>query len=74
MTNDNVLAGIKCPACGSEGPFTIVGTATFLHVTDDGCDDFEGMEWDEESSITCNECSYYGIVEQFFAYNEEDKE
>ncbi|RKY28449.1 MAG: hypothetical protein DRP83_00685 [Planctomycetota bacterium] len=35
---------------------------------------FDGMEWDEESSITCNECSYYGIVEQFFAYNEEDKE
>lgn len=72
MANDNVLAGIRCPACGSASPFTIVGTATFLHVTDDGCDEFEGLEWDEESAITCNECGRNGIIEEFTVYDDEE--
>lgn len=72
MTNDNVLAGIRCPNCNSEESFTIVGTATFLHVTDDGCDEFEEMSWDAESDITCNECSHNGIIEEFSSYEDDD--
>lgn len=72
MANDNVLAGIKCPSCSSQGPFTIVGTATFLNVTDEGCDEFEEMSWDEESYINCNACGHNGIIEEFTVYDDEE--
>lgn len=72
MTNDNVLQGIACPKCNSEGPFNIVATAMFLCVGDDGTGDYENVEWNEESDITCCSCSHNGIVEDFMVEEEED--
>lgn len=74
MANDNVLAGIKCPKCQSEGPFTIVGTATFLNITDDGCSDFSGLEWNSESDITCDSCGQNGDISVFTVPEEGDEE
>lgn len=59
--NDNCLDGIACPVCGSEGPFHIVATATFL-VYDSGTDYFEGVDWDDSAGIACGECGETGTV------------
>ena len=72
MTNENVLEGIACPKCNSEGPFDINCYATFLNVTDDGCSEFEGMDWGEESDITCKACGHVGIIEDFRVDEDED--
>jgi len=65
MPNENVLAGIKCPNCKSEGPFNIVATAWFKDVTDDGVTDFEDVEWDHTNNIRCNHCGRTGTVGGF---------
>jgi len=72
--NDNVLYGIACPKCEAESPFNINGWATFLMVNDDGCSEFEGMEWDEECSITCKSCGHTGIIADFTVYEDEDED
>jgi hypothetical protein len=74
MANSNVLEGIKCPSCNSEGPFTIVALATFTDVTDDGCTEFEGVEWNQESDITCNSCGQNGDISVFTVYEDEEDE
>ena len=65
MTNSNVLKGIKCPQCESEGPFDIVGEAVFLGVTDDGCVNFHEMAWGGENVIVCKGCDHNGMVKHF---------
>ena len=65
MTNKDVLEGIACPKCKSEGPFDIVGEAVFLRVTDDGCADFCEMAWSGKNSIECIKCKHKGMVQQF---------
>ena len=65
MTNDNVLEGIRCPSCKSEGPFNIVAAATFIDVTDDGVTDFTGVEWSDQSNIVCKMCGRTGLVWSF---------
>lgn len=61
MPNENCLKGMKCPGCGSEGPFEIAATAWFT-VVDDGTEDHKDVEWDEHSSVHCPCCSFSGRV------------
>ena len=63
-TNDNCLAGIQCPKCGSEETFFIVGTAV-LEVTDDGVEDFNDADWEEDSYIRCRACDHQATVKDF---------
>ncbi len=64
MTNDNCLAGIRCPKCGFEDSFFIEGKSLFT-VTDDGTEDHSDIHWDEESYCECRECSHGGKLKEF---------
>ena len=64
MPNTNCLEGMKCPNCESLSPFRIVATATFL-VTDDGTDEYAGVEWDDDDLCTCVMCGDAGTVADF---------
>jgi len=64
MANENCLAGIVCPACGSDGTFNIVVSA-LATVTDDGTDDMRDIDWDEDSYISCMACHHTGTVREF---------
>ena len=67
-TNNNVLEGLRCPACGSEGPFGITCTTVGLFA-DDGCDEYGDMEWDPTSGMSCQsyiiDCDFTGTVADF---------
>ena len=62
--NTNVLAGFKCPECGSFSPFRIEMTAVF-DVTDDGTEVSGDSEWNDDSYCMCVQCEHSGIVEEF---------
>ncbi|MAG64667.1 MAG: hypothetical protein CMK74_02165 [Pseudomonadales bacterium] len=64
--NDNCLAGMRCPNkdCDSQGPFEILGTATFL-VYDDGTEGYDGVDWEDHHPCKCFGCSYSGTVAAF---------
>ena len=64
MININALEGIECPNCESGGPFRIVATATFF-VTDNGTDEFAGVEWDDDALCSCVMCGDTGTVDDF---------
>ncbi len=64
MANENCLAGMACPDCGSYGPFHIAGLAMF-EVNDYGTDDFEDVEWDKESFCKCIMCGFAADVQTF---------
>jgi len=68
--NTNVLAGIRCPTCGSYGPFNIEATAWF-RVDDDGSDTFIDMEWDDDRHMVCVACGAGGTVGKFTLPKEE---
>lgn len=55
--NTNCLAGLRCPNCGSEGPFRIRAVASFL-LHDDGADEFWEMDWDGNSWCQCANCNH----------------
>jgi hypothetical protein len=57
MTNENCLAGIKCPKCGNEDRF-FIAAMILAEVTDDGADIARNtdMEWDDESYARCPDC------------------
>ena len=63
--NTNCLEGMRCPQCGSYGPFSIDATVT-VTVTDEGTDD-DGCdyEWHAASRCFCNECRHVGTVATF---------
>jgi hypothetical protein len=73
--NNNVLQGVECPKCSSQGPFKLVvtvrGTAT---VSDDGWDDLcsEESDFDGEAPARCLECSHEAPFETFM--EDEDAE
>lgn len=68
--NTNVLAGIKCPQCGSEEQFRIEAKAMF-DVTDDGTEQLNGaVEWDDGNYCECYVCSHYGTVKDFKSTDE----
>lgn len=62
--NVNVLAGLKCPECGSLEPFRIVLTC-WAEVYDEGITDTYEHEWTGESSCTCIKCSFRAKVKDF---------
>lgn len=64
MTNTNCLEGIRCPKCGQEDRFFIIGGAQF-EVTDDGSKTMGDHEWDDDSPMSCPECGHAGKVGEF---------
>jgi hypothetical protein len=64
MANTNCLAGIRCPECGSEGPFIIEVTQQVV-MSDDGSEDYCPLHWDEESYMQCVECDFDGTAADF---------
>ena len=64
MANENCLAGMACPRCGSLEPFSIAGTALF-EVHDDGTEDYGDVEWDDDSSCECRRCGFWENVRAF---------
>lgn len=57
--NANVLEGIECPKCGSQGPFrggiTAYGTA---YISDDGWEDLRTEESDFSGPFKCSDCGH----------------
>ena len=62
MPNTNLLKNMRCPNCGSEGPFRIRAEATLL-VYDDCYEDHGDLEWNNESYCVCVICSSFGTVQ-----------
>ena len=54
---------MKCPKCGQEDEFSIVGHAVF-EVTDEGTGDVGDVEWDDKDSAWCKQCGWSGRVHQ----------
>ena len=68
--NDNVLAGIECPHCGSQGPFVMAVTRRgYATVSDDGFDDYDDYESEFEGPSECCDCG-----ERFNFKNLEDND
>jgi hypothetical protein len=55
---------MKCPACGHEQSFRIVGKTMFT-VTDDGTEDHGDVEWNDDSYAECPECQRHGTLKDF---------
>ena len=63
--NNNCLAGMACPSCGSVGPFAIQASVIVL-VGDDGIlEDTSGHEWNDTSICGCDSCDHSGTVATF---------
>jgi len=64
--NENCLAGMACPECGSLGPFRIV-VSCMMDVRDDGTDPSGcgDVEWNDDSYCRCGECNFDGEVHLF---------
>lgn len=70
MTNENVLAGIKCLNCQSDGPFAIHAMAWF-HVDDHGTDKYSDVTWGPGSSCVCIECGCVSTIRENTIKNQE---
>ena len=72
--NTNCLIGIKCPDCGSEGPF-IIEVRTQVLMTDDGSEDCDSdHHWDSLSYMRCYECDRDGQASEFFTPEQGESE
>jgi len=68
MTNTNCLEGMKCPDCGSEGPFRIsIEVVVLMH--DDGfyTDTLNDATWGDSSYCCCDQCNWAFEVADFKA-------
>lgn len=54
--NTNCLEGLKCPGCGSLGPFDIVLGSARAIVHDDGIEETAEHDWNSNSPIRCRRC------------------
>lgn len=65
--NVNCLQGMKCPDCGSFGPFKILVTSVaFCIVADDGFEFVGGdTDWDGNADCSCTQCPKSGTVAGF---------
>ena len=63
--NNNCLEGIKCPKCGSEGPFIVeVRVQVLMH--DEGSEDCNSdNHWDGNSYMRCYMCDADGLAKDF---------
>lgn len=73
MSNDNCLAGMRCPECGSYEPFDIRAEVT-VTMFDEGSDGDYGYEWNEESLCFCKKCDHGGWVADFREKDDGDEE
>ena len=64
MPNTNCLAGMRCPKCGSEGPFRI-GCQVSCIAYDNGVETYENPEWYNSDSCVCMMCSHGSDVAGF---------
>ena len=64
MTNTNILEGMQCPACKSDGPFKIQAKSMFT-VYDDGTDDYGDVDWYDDSYCMCSDCDHSATVKDF---------
>lgn len=55
----NNLENRSCPECGQTDRFHVAATSTFL-ITDDGTADHFGVEYDDDSAVSCPDCSWKG--------------
>lgn len=63
--NTNYLKGMKCPDCASEGPFSIQ-YSTWVLTYDDGTDDnYDDIDYTDDSACICPNCDYEGPVHTF---------
>ena len=63
--NTNCLVGMRCPKCGSLGPFTIRVACTAT-VYDDGVEDTCDFNWKAGSYCVCVECLHAGNSINFY--------
>lgn len=63
-TNKNCLEGLKCPRCGSFGPYKIDATVLAI-VSDEGVEHVEDPDWNDQSSCTCCDCGHAATVCDF---------
>ena len=73
MSNENCLAGMRCPKCGSYGSFGI-SVSGWADVSDDGTGLVDEIGWDRNSMCQCNACKHTDIVGNFDEYLFEIKE
>lgn len=62
--NTNVLAGMVCPSCKSEGPFHIHCSVTAC-VTDDGVQFSDDYEWTDANKCKCESCNHLATIGEF---------
>ena len=62
--NTNCLAGMKCPECGSLGPFALASYG-IAEVTDSGVEEYYDVEWDDDCFCHCLLCGRYATVGDF---------
>jgi hypothetical protein len=74
MTNENCLAGIRCPQCGNEDRFLITSTI-LADVTDGGADIADGSDihWDDASMTHCPDCDMAGPLIHFRTHEQEQQ-
>ena len=62
--NTNCLRGMRCPSCGSLGPFVITVLTTVL-MSDDGSEEIGDLEYMGGSPCVCFVCGELGTVDTF---------
>lgn len=62
--NTNCLEGMKCPECGSLGPFAIAANV-LAEVTDSGVEEYYDVEWDDDCFCHCQLCGRDATVGDF---------
>lgn len=62
--NTDLLRGMRCPNCGSYGPFNI-RIKTVARVYDDSFDIHKLPAWNGDSYCRCEDCDCEGDVDEF---------
>ena len=64
MANTNLLKGMRCPDCGSEGPFRFAVEAIAL-IHDDGVIEYELFRRFNPFWCVCRDCHFGGHARKF---------
>ena len=64
MPNSNCLIGMRCPKCGSFGPYEISGGCE-VEVGDDGTAEAVNFTWDDSTYCRCRKCGNLKKVGDF---------